>query len=420
MIKELPDSFITQMRNLLGDDSDKFIKAMQEPPAVSIKINRRKTHTPDICGYEDLTPVKWCESGFYLPKRPVFTLNPLIHAGVFYVQDASSMIYEAVTKKIVSTSFNTRDSIRVLDMCAAPGGKTTSMINALPDGTMVVANEFISARATILTENLMKWGYPDIIVTNSPTGHFAGLGELFDIIAVDAPCSGEGMMRKEEVAISQWGEGLQKQCASLQREILNDAFSALKPGGFMIYSTCTFNRLENEENVRYLVEDLGMATVNMHFPEEWGISDGIDTPYPCLRFMPHITQGEGLFISVLRKEGDYIPSRLRKGETFSKTISSKVIIIADGIPMTVTKGKDLVPTTESVLSTAYNKGKLPETELDENTALSYLRHEAIKLDPEIPKGHVVVMYKGKPLGIVKNLGNRANNLYPAQWRIRMK
>lgn len=419
-IMTLPENFINQMRNLLGEDCDSFLAAMNQPPSVSIKLNRRKSNNPDICGYEGLTPVKWCQSGYYLPERPVFTLNPLIHAGVFYVQDASSMIYEAVTEKIVPMALDTANPLRVLDLCAAPGGKTTSMINALPDRTTVVANEFVGNRATVLKENLMKWGYPDIIVTNSPTARFAALGELFDIIAVDAPCSGEGMMRKEDVAVSQWGEGLQKQCASLQREILADAFEALKPGGFLIYSTCTFNRLENEENVGYLVEELGMVPLDMIFPEEWGIGKGIDTPYPCLRFMPHITRGEGLFLCVLRKEGDYMPARTRRGKSFSQLIADKAKIIADGIPMTTTKGRDQVPTTGSVLSCDYKRGTLPEVEVDEQTALSYLRHEAIQLNPEIPKGYVVVMYKDHPLGIVKNLGNRANNLYPAQWRIRMK
>lgn len=419
-IMTLPENFINQMRNLLQEDCDSFLAAMNQPPSVSIKLNRRKCNNPDICGYEGLMPVKWCQSGYYLPERPVFTLNPLIHAGVFYVQDASSMIYEAVTEKIVPMALDTGDPLRVLDLCAAPGGKTTSMINALPDGTTVVANEFVGNRATVLKENLMKWGYPDIIVTNSPTARFAALGELFDIIAVDAPCSGEGMMRKEDMAVSQWGEGLQKQCASLQREILADAFEALKPGGFLIYSTCTFNRLENEENVGYLVEELGMVPLDMNFPEEWGIGNGIDTPYPCLRFMPHITRGEGLFLCVLRKEGDYMPPRTRRGQSFSQLIADKAKIIADGIPMTTTKGRDKVPTTESVLSCDYKRGTLPEAEVDEQTALSYLRHEAIQLNPEIPKGYVVVMYKDHPLGIVKNLGNRANNLYPAQWRIRMK
>lgn len=415
----LPEKFIQQMNGLLGDQTQSFLDAMQMPPAVSVKLNRRKAVTPDIIGYEGTEPVKWCRSGYYLPQRPVFTLNPLLHAGVFYVQDASSMIYEAIIEKILPAVRDKGDSLRVLDLCAAPGGKTTSMINALPDGSLVVANEFVGTRAGVLKENLTKWGYPDIIVTNSATKNFAQLGESFDIVAVDAPCSGEGMIRKEEVAVSQWNEGLQRQCASLQREILNDASAVLKPGGYLIYSTCTFNRLEDEENVKYLVEELAMQSVDMDFPEDWGIGKGIDTPYPCLRFMPHITRGEGLFACVLRKQGEYQETRRRRNGSFiNELAAAKVRVIADGIPLTTVKGRDTVPATESVLRCDYRPGSLPETDLDEATALSYLRHEAIKLDGGCPKGFVCVRYKGFPLGIVKNLGTRANNLYPAAWRIR--
>ena len=270
----LPQGFIDMISLLLGADAPAFLEAMQQTPSVSIKLNRRKTTDVAATGYDGTEAVRWCRSGYYLPQRPLFTYNPLLHAGVFYVQDASSMIYETIAERIVPMALDTGSPLRVLDLCAAPGGKTTSLINALPDGSMVVANEFIGNRASILKENLLKWGYPDIMITNSPTSRFTDMGEIFDIVAVDAPCSGEGMMRKDETAVTQWNEGLQRQCASLQREILTDAFKALKPGGFLIYSTCTFNRLENEENVNFLVEDLGMVTVDMEFPQEWGIGKG--------------------------------------------------------------------------------------------------------------------------------------------------
>lgn len=414
----IPDRFKDQMMELLGEEADRFFTAMDEAPAISIKLNRRKTENPNVTGYTDLEPVKWCNHGFYLAQRPVFTLNPLLHAGVFYVQDASSMIYEAITEKIIPAAFDTGEPLRVLDLCAAPGGKTTSVINAVPDGTLVVANEFVGSRASILKENLIKWGYPDIVVTNSPTSKFSQLKEMFDIVAVDAPCSGEGMMRKEEIAVTQWNEGLQKQCAELQREILADAFETLKPGGFLIYSTCTFNRLENEDNLKWMVENLGLVPVDMEFPESWGIRKGIDTPYPCMLFMPHLTKGEGLFAAVLRKEGDYPRARRVKDKAFVKLLHDKVKVICDGIPRTMLKGKEEVPTTESVLTTDFNPGAIPEVELDKEVALSYLRHEALHLDKDIPKGFVAVKYQGFPLGIVKNLGTRANNLYPAAWRIK--
>lgn len=414
----LPQGFIDMISPLLGADAPAFLEAMQQTPSVSIKLNRRKTTDVAATGYDGTEAVRWCRSGYYLPHRPLFTYNPLLHAGVFYVQDASSMIYETIAERIVPMALDTGSPLRVLDLCAAPGGKTTSLINALPDGSMVVANEFIGNRASILKENLLKWGYPDIMITNSPTSRFADMGEIFDIVAVDAPCSGEGMMRKDETAVTQWNEGLQRQCASLQREILTDAFKALKPGGFLIYSTCTFNRLENEENVNFLVEDLGMVTVDMEFPQEWGIGKGIETLHPCMRFMPHITRGEGLFAAVLRKEGDYPKATRLKDDAFRKLIKSKVKVICDGIPTSILKGREMVPTSESVLSTDFTRGSLPEAEVDETTALSYLRHEALHLDSDIPRGFVVITYKGYPLGLVKNIGNRANNLFPSVWRIR--
>lgn len=416
---KLPDEFLSQMSQLLGETYPLFLEAMSAPPAVSIKLNRRKCLDAYDAGYFGTTPVKWCPLGFYLPERPSFTLNPLLHAGVFYVQDASSMIYGAIAEKIVPMALDTGCPLRVLDLCAAPGGKTTSLINALPDDSIIVANEYVSARAAVLKENLIKWGYPNFMVTNSPTSRFREIPESFDIVAVDAPCSGEGMMRKEEIAVSQWGPGLQKQCAALQREILADAFASLKPGGFMIYSTCTFNRLENEENVRYLVEESGMVPIDMGFPEEWGIGKGFDTPYPCMRFIPHITKGEGLFVAILRKEGDFPDTRGLKEKQFRHLCASKLRIVCDGIPRTITKGRDEVPTSESVLATDFSRGSLPEKDVDLDTALKYLRHEALCLDSETPKGFVVITYKGFPLGLVKNIGTRANNLYPAQWRIRI-
>lgn len=415
---KLPEEFKNQMEELLGEETEAFFSAMGDAPAVSIKLNRRKTTDPKVIGYADMMPVKWCRSGYYLPERPKFTLNPLLHAGVFYVQDASSMIYETIAEKVIPSAFDTGAPLRILDLCAAPGGKTTSLINALPEGSNIVANEFIGSRANVLRENLIKWGYPNIFVTNSPTSVFTELSEEFDIVAVDAPCSGEGMMRKEEVAVTQWNPGLQKQCATLQREILSDAIEALKPGGFLIYSTCTFNREENEENLRWLVEEKGLAAMDMDFPEEWGIMKGIGTLYPCVRFMPHKTKGEGLFAAVLRKEGDY-PRASRMSETaFVKTLKKHARVIAEGIPQTVIKGRDEIPASESVLATDYNPDALPSVEVDEATALSYLRHEALRLDGNVGKGFVVIKYKGYPLGLVKNIGTRANNLYPSQWRIK--
>jgi 16S rRNA C967 or C1407 C5-methylase (RsmB/RsmF family) len=409
------DKFLEMVKGLPSLDHDRFLAAMEQEPAISVKLNRRKCRDITEIGYGEPTRVAWCESGYYLEERPKFTFNPLLHAGLFYVQDASSMIYETLTARILEMM--DLETPSVIDLCAAPGGKTTSMINALPDGSLVVANEFTPQRAKILTENLLKWGYPEIMVTNSPTGKAAAVGELFDIVAVDAPCSGEGMMRKDETACTQWGPGLVAQCAALQREILENAVAMLRPAGFMIYSTCTFNTEEDEQNLQYLIEELGMEPVDMQLPKEWGIGSQLTGDYPAMRFMPHLTRGEGLFAAVVRKPGDAAQTAHSR---IKDAVKKRMRVILDGIPHTELKGKVEAPLTEWALSSDFPAGKYPEVELDEMTALQYLRHEAITLPAETERGYVVVKYRGARLGVVKNLGNRANNLYPAEWRIRMK
>lgn len=406
----LPSGFIEMAKNLLGDEAESFLRAMSESPGVAVRVNSRKpgAHFPDA------RPVKWCDKGFYLPVRPVFTLDPLLHAGAYYVQDASSMIHYEVVKRILGILCHERTDtpISLLDLCAAPGGKTTAMTDALPFGSNVVANEYMAKRAAILRENVAKWGYPFTTVTNRDSAAFAADGNMFDVVAVDAPCSGEGMMRKDSDAVKQWSLQLIENCASLQREILTNAESVVKPGGFLIYSTCTFNRTENEENVDFAVKELGLEPVELDFPEQWGIPRGISTPYPCWRFMPHKTEGEGLFLAVLRKPGEWEPSRIGKVRKVSKTARP-----THGMKKTVA---DNVPPVEEVLSLDFDRKLYPEADVTLEQALSYLRRESITLPPDVPKGLVTITYMGLPLGMAKNIGSRANNLYPKNWRILMR
>lgn len=413
----LPQGFLDEISQLFPEEADDLFEALDNAPEVSIKINRRKITDTDIIGYDLSDKVKWCESGFYLKERPKFTLNPLLHAGTFYVQDASSMIYETIMNGIVPMAFDTSRTPAVIDLCAAPGGKTTSIINAIPDGCFVVANEFSGQRVGALKENLIKWGYPEILITNSSVDKIAGCGAAFDIVAVDAPCSGEGMMRKEEMARKQWSPGLIDQCASLQRQILEDACKMLKPGGFLIYSTCTFNRKENEEQVKWLVEEKGLAAFNPGLPDEWNIMQGINSLYPCFRFMPHRTRGEGLFVAVFRKEEDVEENTVPLPK-LKNWLQKNIKVIADGISHNELKGRDTVPCSQWALSTDFPVDTFTKYDANENEALSYLRHEALRLPSEIGKGFVVIRYKGFPLGFVKNIGSRANNLYPSEWRIR--
>lgn len=377
---ELPKDFKTMLHYLIGGEASDLIKSLDQPPVTSIRLNKRKPRA----NFPDSTSVPWCSSGFYLRKRPEFILDPLLHAGAYYVQDASSMIYETVVSKLLSENKWNDIPLHVLDLCAAPGGKTTAIINSLSDESWITANEYSSKRVNALKENLAKWGFPNVTITNKDTDAFSTQEGKYDIVAVDAPCSGEGMMRKEEMARIQWSHKLVEECSILQRRILLNAITALKPGGFLIYSTCTFNRKENEENAEFIVKNQGMEPIDMKFPEEWGIGKGIDSELPLYRFMPHKTRGEGLFLSVFRKQGEWEVSKRINGN--------------------------------SNLETYYDQQN-PKVNVDITTALSYLRRESIKLPEGSPKGLVNICYEGLVLGEAKNIGSRANNLYPKNWRI---
>jgi tRNA and rRNA cytosine-C5-methylase len=424
---ELPSGFIEMMRRLIGDDADAFFLAMEKAPVVSVRLNGRKPSD----AFDGCRAVKWCRQGRYLESRPIFTLDPLLHAGAYYVQDASSMIhYETVKRILASLAGNVEENaydmpLSVLDLCAAPGGKTTAMIDALPDGSRIVANEYVGKRAAILKENLTKWGYPNIAVTNRDSSWFAAGGDSFDVVAVDAPCSGEGMMRKDPDAVAQWSPQLIAQCATLQREILGNAVKALKPGGFLIYSTCTFNTEENERNAEFIKDELGLESFDPGFPKEWDIPGGIGTSLPVYRFMPHKTEGEGLFLAVFRKPGEFEPSNLSRTvapyPTFQRretAVSKKGGRKEKGVkPVVGKKETQDIPEMEEILSVAFDRSRYPLAELTKEQAVAYLRRESVVLSADVPKGIAIVTYKGLPLGPVKNIGTRANNLYPKTWRI---
>ncbi|MCH5232339.1 MAG: hypothetical protein J1E78_01785 [Muribaculaceae bacterium] len=392
----LPEGFKEMIRSLPGIEAEKLLESLDAQPQVAVRLNKRK----HAAIFEDAEKVSWCESGRYLENRPDFILDPLLHAGAYYVQDPSSMIYETVVENLVRLFPSDNPRLKILDLCAAPGGKTTAIINGVPDGSFIVANEISSKRVNALEENLSRWGYPYISITNHDSSYFGRQGENFDIVAVDAPCSGEGMMRKDNDARTQWSEQLICKCSSLQKEILFNAANALKPGGFLIYSTCTFNRKENEENAEFINNELGMEAVNLSFPEEWNIQKGIETKLPVYRFFPHKIKGEGLFLCIFRKPGEWVDNSVQN-RTDRKTKPEKTEI----------------PDINEILSVNFDRGKYPMVEIDKEKALSYLRRESIILDSSAPKGIVIVTYKGWPLGAAKNIGTRANNLYPKNRRI---
>ncbi len=391
---QLPADFITQMERMMAPELWHVLReGLAQEPSVSIRINPSKI---DLKEWEVVLSdgvVPWCEYGFYLTHRPPFTFDPLLHAGAYYVQESSSMFLHHVLREILRDA---RNDLRVLDLCAAPGGKSTLVRSVLPAESLLVSNEPIRGRYQVLQENVMKWGYDRHEVTNLYPRDFRKRKELYDIIITDVPCSGEGMFRKDEGAIAEWSLQKVEQCQRLQREIVSDAWECLAPGGLLIYSTCTFNTLENEENIKWILENFDAEVLPVHTEAEWNIQGSIlpDFIAPVYRFIPGLTRGEGLFMAVIRKRG-YVGTWVRGSEKCNKAQKT-----------------NLVPSHPRTLAHSTN------IDIDYPTALRYLRREAIVLPPDAPLGVVTVSYQGIPLGQCKNIGSRANNLYPKEWRIK--
>lgn len=406
----LPDTFIRQMRSMMADAAwQRLYEGLQQQPSTSIRLNPAKGGTPP----EGATKVPWCEYGYYLAERPNFTLDPLLHAGLYYVQEASSMFLHHILRHLVGRP------VALLDLCAAPGGKTTTAIGALPQGSTVYCNEPVRLRAQILSENIQKWGTPGVTVTSNYPADYARNKMTFDVILCDVPCSGEGMFRKDEEAVRQWSPQLVDNCQRLQREILASAWQCLHPGGLLVYSTCTFNTKEDEENVKWLMEEFDAMPLDIPVETSWNIQGSLLEGFsqPVYRFLPGFTRGEGLFMAALRKPGRPGETMERKGNGRKKKDHNPLNVLYDGRPAPEIKGGKPVPTHAMALSTALSANDYPQVALDLPTALNYLRRETIPLPPGTPTGYVIVTYQGHPLGFVKNIGSRANNLYPKEWRI---
>lgn len=469
MTKPLPHDFIQQMTSLIGNaEAQQLFDAIQQTaPATSIRRNAAKTvcSAAKLFDNQKATPVPWCTEGAYLNERPSFILDPVLHGGGYYVQEAASMFLEQAVRKILSDT----TPQRVLDLCAAPGGKSTLWRSLLPEGTLLVANEPMRQRADILAENMLKWGNPDVVVTNAFPNEFQGLNSFFDVIGADVPCSGEGMFRKDDVAISEWFSQNVLECVERQWQIVCDIWDCLREGGYMVYSTCTFNRMENEDMVRRICTELGAEVVTLPVEAAWNVHtlnpegkviNAAEANNGMYHFYPHKSKGEGLFLCLLRKTSEaplmkqkkgkpsgsdkvQIPAEVRHALSWLQApqdfqvmlhnatewtavrqslaaditlLQKQVRCLTAGIPLAESKGKKLVPLHGLALSTQLCPDAFPRCEVELQTALAYLHREAIQV--EAPTGWTLVCYKGLPLGFVNNLGNRANNQYPQAWRIR--
>lgn len=445
----LPIDFINRTKQLLGNDWEDFVSALNGPSPISIRLNKQKNiHISD----NTLKSVPWYSNGFYLEKRPPFTFDPLFHAGCYYVQEASSMFIGHIIDKFK------KENSKILDLCAAPGGKSTLITDIIDKTSLLVSNEVIRSRAHILAENMTKWGNPNVIVTNNDPAQIGKIKSFFDIILVDAPCSGEGMFRKDEAAISEWSVENVKLCKERQQRIIADIWPALKEDGILIYSTCTYNLEENEENVKWICEELGAENLSVDIEDSWNISPSMMKDISAYRFFPHKTKGEGFFCAILRKSASdtVIQTKQKKNKdnkpkndlpseykdyllnkdkfifslynnnwiAIPQHISNEIQLLQErlttlsaSICMGEFKGKDFIPSPALALSNQLKMDSFSIYELSWHEAIAYLRKEALVLEGQ-PKGYILLTYDNKALGFVKNIGNRANNLYPQEWRIR--
>ena len=451
----LPKDFTNRMKGLLQNEFTDFVAAITgKPSQTTIRLNPFKL--PYSIG-DDAIPVPWCPNAYYLPQRPNFTADPLLHAGVYYVQEASSMFIAEVLKQHCPLD----KAVIALDLCAAPGGKSTLLSAILSPDSLIIANEVIKTRTPILLENVLKWGLPNTWVTSSDPADFVPLNGLFDVVLIDAPCSGEGLFRKSPNAINEWSINNVQHCSARQRRILYNAANLVKQGGLLIYSTCTFSEEENENNIQWLVKEHDFVSLPLRHDPQWGITETIQsnpTQYG-FRFYPHKVWGEGFFVSCLQKRGSHsighskpatqpftktekqITPLLRKwlntpeaftfytknstdifavNPTYAQLLplfATHLIVKSAGIPLGSIKGKELIPHQGLALSTQLND-EIPRLPLTYPDAIQYLKKQTFELPNTNATGWVAPSYQNHPLGWIKRMSDRYNNYYPSEWRIR--
>lgn len=452
LAKQLPTSFVESLNSLQGFDQAAFIEAHEAPQRVtSIRLNPSKP-TPAIASLPVEEQVPWCDSGRYLSERPSFTLDPVFHGGAYYVQEASSMFLQHVVKELYKDADSPK---HVLDLCAAPGGKSTLLASALPD-SFIVSNEVIKSRVSVLAENITKWGSANVVVTNNDPKDFRRLTGFFDLLVVDAPCSGSGLFRKDADAIDEWSEANVALCSLRQQRILADAIDCLQVNGYLIYSTCSYSREEDEDVCDWLIEQFQLDPVRVSIDESWGIIESFSEKHeaPAYRFYPNKVKGEGFFIACFRQcnavhDVANYNNRIATAPTQVQTLASSFInnsddynfsavqeiIIASpnqwqqeltiiqqslnvrksGVAIGSVKGKDFIPYHELALSRLVS-ASVPSMDLDKEQALQYLRRQDFNIST-IQKGWALCTYEDINLGWVKVLPNRVNNYYPTKLRI---
>ncbi len=448
-----PHEFEARMREQLAAAWPLFSAVHGETSPVSIRLNPAKAKNTSILLKQEtdiqFQPVPWSAQGYYLSSRPSFTLDPAFHAGAYYVQEASSMLVEQAMRQHV----NDQEALRVLDLCAAPGGKSTHLLSLLNSESILVSNEVIRSRASILAENITKWGHANVVVTNNDPEDFQKLTGFFDVMLVDAPCSGEGLFRKDAEAMREWSTENAHLCSVRQQRIVHDVWPALKEDGLLIYCTCTYNPEENDSNIERFAAELNASILPLTLDERWGVQ-ALKHGYQCF---PDKVKGEGFYIAVLRKNEAQSAARVRASKTvFTKApkaidryrdwvqdaalhftqfrdfvlvlpaaqeeaiafICSHLKIVSAGTTVGMFKHDKLIPDHAFAISVHVNKEKFPAVPLNHDEAITYLRKDPFWREGLV-KGYSLMTYEDLPLGWANVLDNRLNNLYPAEWRIRM-
>ncbi len=452
------------------DNALTVINSFDTKPSVSIRFNhnkfehlRQSNQSFDVNSLfgESPAPIEWSKNAYFLEQRPVFTLDPLYHAGLYYPQDSSSMFVTHRFRSLLESYKNSSDNVRILDLCAAPGGKSTDILShcreLLGDRFILLSNEVIKSRASLLAENIARWGDANVLITNTDAKTFQQYPSTFDIILADLPCSGEGMFRKNEKAQQEWSLANVELCRLRQRRIIADVWPSLKEGAYLIYSTCTFNKMENDDNVAWILENLGAEIVlSSH-----SYKDVISTEYGDL-LLPGFVAGEGQYCAILRKTSSSNPAAMSNPADikYKKPVSltikkeesqllSRYLIgdyvfveksdlylaipekiyadyqyfsnlhpIYSGLAIASMKAKEIIPYADLALSQALNYSAFPILELSKDMALRFLKREALPISTP-HKGINLVSYNNMPLGFVKNIGSRCNNLLPQLRKIRM-
>lgn len=452
----IPPDFIRHMAGTPGWQEAAYCRVLETGEQVqSIRLNPRKWTDSQSLSFPVEAAIPWTQTGYYLPERPKYTLDPLLHAGAYYVQEASSMFLEQAVKQLMPEL----GGIRALDLCAAPGGKSTHLLSLLPDDAVLVSNEVIKSRVTILEENLVKWGNSNQLITNNDPRDFTELGGLFDLIVVDAPCSGSGLFRRDPKAIAEWSESAVELCSQRQKRILTDIWPCLKEGGLLIYSTCSYSLQEDEAIADWLLSQVEAESEPLQVNPDWNIVEtkSVQKAAHGYRFYPDQVRGEGFFLTTFRKREAAGTVSGRKGKNKLEKVSkqqvadisewlkpglSQFYMIQEnmvGMPeqvdallaelgslyvrragLTLGKWADrkLIPDHALALSNEVHEA-VNRIELSASQALQYLRKEEIHMPGSAP-GWNLACYKGLALGWLKVLPNRSNNYYPKEWRILMQ